>query len=128
MELSGRQTGGREDLPADLRERLLRAEDAGLARAEIARCFGVLDEHTANLDPATAHQIERLTQQVIEGRGLTALAVSQSMREALRLGRRTLVRHAGEVALDIDGEGRRGLTADDLMARCSRIRNVPAIG
>ncbi len=27
--------------PADLRERLLQAEDAGLARAEIARCFGV---------------------------------------------------------------------------------------
>jgi transposase len=27
--------------PADLRERLLRAEDAGLARAEIVRAFGV---------------------------------------------------------------------------------------
>jgi putative ABC transport system ATP-binding protein len=88
----------------------------------------LLDEHTANLDPATAHQIERLTQQVIEGHGLTALAVTHNMREALRLGGRTLVMHAGEVVLDIYGEGRRGLTADDLIARFSSIQNVPAIG
>jgi putative ABC transport system ATP-binding protein len=88
----------------------------------------LLDEHTANLDPGAAHQIEQLTRQIVEARGLTALAVTHNMQQALRLGSRTLVMHAGEVVLDVDGERRRRLNANDLIERFSRIRNGSAIG
>ena len=77
----------------------------------------LLDEHTASLDPGTAHQIERLTERLIVEHGLTALMVTHNMQQALRMGSRTLMMHAGQIALDVRGDERRGMSVDDLVAR-----------
>ncbi|MBL0941955.1 MAG: ATP-binding cassette domain-containing protein, partial [Alphaproteobacteria bacterium] len=43
----------------------------------------VLDEHTAALDPKTAHFVIELTQKIVRERGLTVLMVTHSMHQAL---------------------------------------------
>ena len=40
----------------------------------------LLDEHTAALDPKTAAFVLRLTDQIVQSQGLTALMVTHSMR------------------------------------------------
>lgn len=87
----------------------------------------LLDEHTANLDPATAHEIERLTRQVIEDHGLTALMVTHNMSQALQMGSRTLMMHEGDVVLDIQGPERRGITVDEMVARFRRVRHTELV-
>lgn len=82
----------------------------------------LLDEHTAALDPAAAAQIEDLTARLVEGQGLTTLMVTHNMQQALRLGTRTLMLHQGEIALDLSGDERRGLTVDGLVQRFHEAR------
>jgi putative ABC transport system ATP-binding protein len=82
----------------------------------------LLDEHTASLDPATAVEIERLTGQLIGEHGLTALMVTHNMEQALRMGSRTLMMHAGQIVLDLRGDERREMTVEDMVARFRAVR------
>lgn len=82
----------------------------------------LLDEHTANLDPGTAHEIERLTQQIVESHHLTALMVTHNMQQALRMGSRTLMMHEGEIVLDLQGDERSGMTVEEMANRFRRVR------
>ncbi len=91
---------------------------ATLARPKLL----LLDEHTANLDPATAGEIERLTAQLIVEHGLTALMVTHNMHQALRMGSRTLMLHAGQVVLELGGDERRTMTVEDIVARFRDVR------
>jgi putative ABC transport system ATP-binding protein len=91
---------------------------AGLAGSRIL----LLDEHTAALDPATAGFVLDLTRRMIADKGLTALMVTHSMRQALDYGDRTVMLHEGRVALDVAGEARTGLEVADLVALFSRGR------
>lgn len=80
----------------------------------------LLDEHTAALDPKTAAFVLELTEQIIEEDQLTALMVTHSMKQALSVGSRTLMLHAGKVAFDVEGESRSHMTTHDLIALFSR--------
>lgn len=82
----------------------------------------LLDEHTAALDPRSAEQVVRLTQDVITAGGLTTLMVTHSMRQAVQLGDRVLVMHRGRVAYDLGDVGRRRLTEDDLLRLFDQLR------
>ncbi len=75
----------------------------------------LLDEHTAALDPKTAAFILELTEHIIHEEKLTALMVTHSMSQALKVGDRTLMLHQGRVALDVEGEARRKLSTQDLL-------------
>ncbi|MCG6892047.1 MAG: ATP-binding cassette domain-containing protein [Desulfobacteraceae bacterium] len=77
----------------------------------------LLDEHTAALDPKTARQILDLTETLVAGRQLTTLMVTHNMSHALRYGNRLIMLHQGRLILDIEGEEKRRLTRDDLLAR-----------
>ena len=66
----------------------------------------LLDEHTAALDPKTAAFVLRLTDQIVQSQGLTALMVTHSMRQALDHGTRTVMLHQGQVVLDVRGAPR----------------------
>ena len=77
----------------------------------------LLDEHTAALDPAAAQQVETLTGRLIAEGQLTTLMVTHNMQQALRLGSRTLMLHAGEIVFDIAGPERRTMTVQDLVDR-----------
>ncbi len=77
----------------------------------------LLDEHTAALDPATAHKVLELTRQIVAQEGLTCLMVTHNMSQALALGNRTFMMADGNIVLDVAGQERAGLTVDDLLRR-----------
>jgi len=82
----------------------------------------MLDEHTAALDPRSAEQVSRLTQEAIALGGLTTLMVTHSMTQAVQLGDRVLVMHRGRVVYDL-GDVRRGrLAEDDLLQLFDQLR------
>ena len=75
----------------------------------------LLDEHTAALDPKAAADILALTQTLVDAGKMTTLMVTHSMRQALDLGTRTIMLHAGRVILDVKGEERKRLDVPDLL-------------
>jgi len=77
----------------------------------------LLDEHTAALDPKTARQILELTRNIITDQQLTTLMVTHNMRQALKMGDRLIMLHHGKIILDIQGEEKRKLSQEDLVAR-----------
>ncbi|MBO7663853.1 MAG: ABC transporter ATP-binding protein [Clostridia bacterium] len=81
----------------------------------------LLDEHTAALDPKTAEKVLRLTNQLIQENGLTALMVTHNMKDALALGNRTIMMHEGNTILDLDAEQKRHMTVEDLLAQFEKV-------
>ncbi len=82
----------------------------------------LLDEHTAALDPKTAHQILQLTSQIVEEQKLTTMMVTHNMAQALQFGNRLAMLHQGEIILDVEGEDKRKLTVEELLEQFYAIR------
>jgi putative tryptophan/tyrosine transport system ATP-binding protein len=82
----------------------------------------LLDEHTAALDPRSAEQVTRLTQQAIAAGRLTTLMVTHSMTEAVQMGERVLIMHRGRVAYDLGEVRRRRLAENDLLQLFDQLR------
>ena len=82
----------------------------------------LLDEHTAALDPKTAHQILDLTETMVAGENLTTLMVTHNMRQALAMGNRLVMLHGGAVILDVRGREKQALTMDDLLSRFYQVQ------
>ena len=82
----------------------------------------LLDEHTAALDPRSAEQVIRLTQQIISARGLTTMMVTHSMAHAASLGDRLVMVHRGRVILDVEGAQKRRLRPHDLLEKFEELR------
>ena len=77
----------------------------------------LLDEHTAALDPGTAEVVLELTKKIVAENNITCLMITHNLASSLALGNRTIMMANGQIVLDIGGEERKGLTADDLLAR-----------
>ena len=82
----------------------------------------LLDEHTAALDPKSADQVIRLSEEVIARDKLTTLMVTHSMQQAANLGHRLVMMHRGRIIHDFSGAEKRRLRADDLLARFEEVR------
>lgn len=82
----------------------------------------LLDEHTAALDPKSADQVIRLTDEVISPEKLTTLMVTHSMHHAVNLGDRVIMMHGGRVIHDFRGAEKRRLRVHDLLARFEEVR------
>ncbi len=91
---------------------------ATLARPKVL----LLDEHTAALDPTTAHKIVHLTNQIVAETHLTTLMVTHNMRQALEMGTRTLMMHEGQILFDFSGTERRNLTVPKLVNMFAEVR------
>ncbi len=76
----------------------------------------LLDEHTAALDPKTAKKVLELTEKIVNENKLTAMMVTHNMRDALRIGNRLIMLHKGKCILDIEGEEKKKLDVQDLLA------------
>lgn len=77
----------------------------------------LLDEHTAALDPKTAHNVLNLTKEIIEEFQLTALMVTHNMKDAIRLGNRLIMMHEGNIIYDVTGEEKKTLEVGDLLKK-----------
>jgi putative ABC transport system ATP-binding protein len=84
----------------------------------------LLDEHTAALDPKSADQVIRLTQQFISRDRLTTLMVTHSMQQAAFLGDRVIMMDRGQIAFDISGQAKRRLRPEDLLSRFEELRRA----
>lgn len=82
----------------------------------------LLDEHTAALDPRSADQVLRATEEVIKRHQLTTLMVTHSMQQAVNLGERIIMMHQGSIAFQFEGAEKRRLRVHDLLARFDELR------
>ncbi len=82
----------------------------------------LLDEHTAALDPKSADQIVRVTEEIVSRDQLTTLMVTHSMQQAATLGDRVVMMNQGAVYADYSGTHRRHLRAEDLIRRFDELR------
>ena len=75
----------------------------------------LLDEHTAALDPKTAAKVLELTEKLVTDQHLTALMVTHNMKDAIAMGNRLIMMHAGRIVVDVSGERKKALTMHQLM-------------
>ena len=84
----------------------------------------LLDEHTAALDPQRAALVTRLTKELVEEHHLTTLMVTHNMKQALQLGNRLIMMHAGRIVLDVRDDVKAGMEPGDLMAEFQKIKDA----
>ena len=82
----------------------------------------LLDEHTAALDPRSAEQVIRLTEQVVRRQHLTTLMVTHSMAHAASLGDRLVMAHQGRLVFDVSGAAKHRLRPHDLLEKFEELR------
>jgi putative ABC transport system ATP-binding protein len=82
----------------------------------------MLDEHTAALDPRSRELVLRLTQTFVNAERLTAIMVTHSLPQAVRVGDRILIMHRGRIAYDLRGSQKRRLRVEDLLDRFEELR------
>jgi putative ABC transport system ATP-binding protein len=84
----------------------------------------LLDEHTAALDPKSADQVIRLSEQIVARDRLTTLMVTHSMQQAANLGDRLVMMYRGTVLHDFRGAEKKRLRVPDLLARFEDVRRA----
>ncbi|MFI3231084.1 MAG: ATP-binding cassette domain-containing protein, partial [bacterium] len=77
----------------------------------------LLDEHTAALDPKTAHKVLDLTKKIVEKNSLTTIMITHNMKDAITFGNRLIMMYDGKVIYDIKGEEKSKLKVSDLLAK-----------
>ena len=77
----------------------------------------LLDEHTAALDPRTAHRVMEATQHAVAERRLTTLMVTHNMNQAIGTGNRLIMMDAGRICYDVRGAEKSALTPEALVER-----------
>ncbi|MEI7865146.1 MAG: ATP-binding cassette domain-containing protein [Chthoniobacterales bacterium] len=82
----------------------------------------LLDEHTAALDPKSADQVIRLTNEIIQRDKLTTLMVTHSMQQAVNLGDRLIMMNRGSILHDIQGAEKARARPEDLLQRFEDVR------
>ena len=81
----------------------------------------LLDEHTAALDPKTAEKVLKVTEELTSRDNLTTLMVTHNMKDAIRLGNRLIMMHAGRIIYDVRGEEKKNLTVADLLKKFDEV-------
>lgn len=76
----------------------------------------LLDEHTAALDPQTARQVMKITDDIIRENRITTLMVTHNIKDALAYGNKTIVMSQGKIILILSGEERKAMTLEKLLA------------
>ena len=80
----------------------------------------LLDEHTAALDPKTAANVLEITDRIVTENKLTTLMLTHNMRDAIEHGNRLIMMHDGQVVVDVEGEEKKNLTVEALLALFNR--------
>ena len=93
---------------------------AGLIKPDLL----LLDEHTAALDPKSADQVIRLTDDMIRRDRLTTMMVTHSMHQAAHLGDRLIMMVRGQVIHDFRGTEKKRLTPEALLERFEEVRRL----
>ena len=93
---------------------------AGLRRPDLL----LLDEHTAALDPKSADQVIRLTEDMVAKNKLTTMMVTHSMQQAASLGDRLIMMVRGQIMFDFQGPAKARLTPETILAKFEEVRRL----
>lgn len=77
----------------------------------------LLDEHTAALDPKTAHKVLELTTKIVAENNLTTLMITHNMKDAVAIGNRLIMMNEGKIIYDVSGEEKKKLTTAQLLEK-----------
>jgi putative ABC transport system ATP-binding protein len=77
----------------------------------------LLDEHTAALDPKTAHKVLELTEQFVQKDRLTTFMVTHNMKNAIRYGNRLIMMLDGRIVYEASGDEKKNLKVQDLLEK-----------
>lgn len=83
----------------------------------------LLDEHTAALDPKTAHKVLELSKQIVKEHNITTLMITHNMEDALKYGNKTIIMKDGKIIALIEGKKREQMTVEDLVHLYSNSTN-----
>ena len=83
----------------------------------------LLDEHTAALDPKTAHKVLSITEKIVSENHLTTLMVTHNMKDAIHYGNRLIMMHEGSIIYDVSGEEKKKLQVSDLLKKFEQASN-----
>ena len=93
---------------------------AGLRRPDLL----LLDEHTAALDPKSADQVIRLTEDMVARNKLTTMMVTHSMQQAASLGDRLIMMVRGQIMFDFQGPAKQRLTPEAILHKFEEVRRL----
>ncbi len=75
----------------------------------------LLDEHTAALDPKTAAQVMKITDNVIKDNHITTLMITHNITQALNYGNRLIVMSEGKILMEFNQEEKSKMSVEDVM-------------
>ena len=81
----------------------------------------LLDEHTAALDPKTAAKVLAISDKIIQEHQLTAMMVTNNIKDAIAHGNRLIMMHEGKIIYDVSGEEKKNLKVADLLAKFEEV-------
>ena len=81
----------------------------------------MLDEHTAALDPKTAHKVLTISDKIVRENHLTTLMITHNMKDAIKYGNRLIMMYEGHVIYDVQGEEKANLHVSDLLAKFEQV-------
>ncbi len=81
----------------------------------------LLDEHTAALDPKTASNVLKMTDEVVRENHLTTLMITHNMKDAIEYGNRLIMMNEGRIVLDISGSEKEKMTVPYLLELFSKV-------
>ena len=93
--------------------------DNKFRRFDVTKPVLLLDEHTAALDPKTASKVLELTNKIVIENHLTTIMVTHNMADAIKYGNRLIMMSKGDIVVDIQGEEKKKLTIEQLLAMFS---------
>ncbi len=75
----------------------------------------LLDEHTSALDPKMQILLMKYTHEQAIKHELTTIMITHKMDDAIKYGNRLIMLHQGEIVLDVQGEQKKSMNAQDLL-------------
>jgi len=74
----------------------------------------LLDEHCSALDPKASENLMKYTTKIIERLSITTLMITHNLNDAIRYGNRLIKMQDGKIVLDVKGNDKKNLTAQQL--------------
>jgi putative tryptophan/tyrosine transport system ATP-binding protein len=82
----------------------------------------LLDEHTAALDPNTAHKILEITERLVRRDSVTTMMITHNMNDAIKYGNRLLMLDKGKIILDLDSDEKQKMTSEKLIEHFKQLK------
>lgn len=99
--------------------------DKKVRQFDLTKQILLLDEHTAALDPKTAHKVLELTDKIVKENQMTTLMITHNMKDAITYGNRLIMLHQGHIILDVRGEEKKKLTIEQLLDKFNKAGELP---